>query len=152
MCKMKKNSVLILLTFIFLPSIAFSYFMIIDEAQNRVPVVFFDHTKHLNKDTGLGFPCKRCHHELKTPEQMPTGCMYCHDRRDAQNAQLVEENLPPRLKVAFHNLCRGCHTQLKRKYKGVPPTSECGRCHKKELGKFVKEKTEKAKELRKNRK
>ena len=137
----------LLLTFFFIPSIVFSYFIIIDEAQNRVPVVYFDHSKHLNKEYGLGFPCKKCHHELKTPEQMPTACTACHTRNKTDDdAQLVEKNLPPRLKVAFHNLCRGCHTELKRKYKGVPPTSECGRCHIKELEKFIKEKNSKSKD------
>ncbi|MEW6086877.1 MAG: cytochrome c3 family protein [bacterium] len=138
---------LILITvFIFIPSAGFSYFMIIDPIQDRVPVVYFNHTKHLDKQNGLGFPCERCHHELKTPEQKPANCPSCHSVED--ESQLEEKNLPPRLKVAYHNMCRGCHTENKRKYKGAP-TSECGGCHIKELEKFVGEKIKNGRERQK---
>lgn len=129
--------------FIFIPSVVFSYFIVIDPIQNRrVPVVYFDHTKHLDKQGGLGFPCEKCHHELKTAEQKPVNCPSCHNT--GNGSQLVEENLPPRLKVAYHDICRGCHTENKKKHKDAP-TSECGGCHIKELEKFIEEKNRKTK-------
>ncbi|MDD5773426.1 MAG: cytochrome c3 family protein [bacterium] len=138
---------ILILAFIFAPSIAFSYFMVIDPIQNRVPVVYFNHTKHLDKQNGLGFACEKCHHELKTPEQKPTNCPSCHNVGHDES-QLEEKNLPPRLKVAYHNMCRGCHTENKRKYKGAP-TSECGGCHIKELENFIQEKNKKNKDQEK---
>ncbi|MFH1287529.1 MAG: cytochrome c3 family protein [bacterium] len=128
---------ILILTFIFIPSIVFSYFIVIDPIQNRVPVVYFNHTKHLDKQNGLGFPCEQCHHELKTQGQKPANCPSCHNTEN--ESQLVKENLPIRLKVAYHNMCRNCHTENKRKYKDVP-TAKCGGCHIKELEKFIEEK------------
>lgn len=137
-----KIIVVLVLASVFIHTVAFSYFIVIDPIQNRVPVVYFDHTKHFDKQAGLGFSCEKCHHELKTAEQRPANCPSCHNT--GNGSQLVEENLPPRLKVAYHDMCRNCHTENKKKYKGAP-TSECGGCHIKELEKFIEEKNKKVK-------
>ncbi|MBI4649832.1 cytochrome c3 family protein [Candidatus Desantisbacteria bacterium] len=138
------SSVILVLT---LPSICLAYFITINTIQKKAPAVYFDHNNHLNKETGLGFPCKDCHHELNTPEQSPSKCSSCHYPKEL--TQAIKKDLPLDLKEAYHIKCRGCHNGNRRKYKNAP-TSDCGACHKKDFENFLKERSLKELEKIKN--
>ncbi|MBI5206309.1 MAG: cytochrome c3 family protein [Candidatus Firestonebacteria bacterium] len=142
--KSKKQLFIISGLFFFcLPSMIYAYFMVIDTIQNKIPVVYFDHNKHFNKNTGLGFACEECHHELKNPEQKPVMCStdLCHlPKTEPQKDTQVKI---PVLKDAYHTMCRGCHKKNEKSYKNAPKTQDCGACHIKAMDKFIEERLEK---------
>jgi len=83
--------------------------------QKRSPVDF-PHFRH------LGYACQECHHKWTGNAQI-LNCTTsdCHDLRKSPKKTIKsrsEPNLAIRYyKTAFHNQCKGCHKEIKRKNK-----------------------------------
>jgi hypothetical protein len=82
----------------------------------RSPVEF-PHSRHFT------FSCQTCHHDWKGETQIE-GCMTsgCHDlekspKKNAKTANEPVVSAARYYKTAFHNLCRGCHQEIKNKNK-----------------------------------
>ncbi len=83
--------------------------------KSKAPVTF-THKAHADK-----FGCKKCHHtwDEKSPVKK---CTECH--KDAADGKKLDA------KTAFHNTCKGCHTDMSKKGEKTGPT-KCADCHKK---------------------
>lgn len=63
--------------------------------------VLFTHKEHYS-DTGYGFACDDCHHELDDLSQPVTPCIECH---------LEDGDDPIKRSDALHSQCIGCHEE-----------------------------------------
>jgi len=74
--------------------------------------VLFDHKEHMS-ESGYGFACDECHHDLEEEGARPASCTECHNE-DAEEG--------PNRYDALHTQCGGCHED------GGGPV-ECAECH-----------------------
>jgi Zn finger protein HypA/HybF involved in hydrogenase expression len=74
--------------------------------------VLFDHKMHLS-DSGYGFACDDCHHELEDENDKPVSCSTCHTS---------EGDDAPKRSDALHTQCKDCHDAS-----GGPV--DCDACH-----------------------
>jgi len=97
------------------------------ETRRKGPVVF----QHQFHAEDYDIACKECHHDYDDDgknvweDSDPVEkCESCHD-------PLVSEGNMKKLRIAFHNNCKGCHRQMKKE--GITddaPYSKCYDCHK----------------------
>ncbi|MCD4763408.1 MAG: cytochrome c family protein [Desulfobacterales bacterium] len=77
--------------------------------------ILFDHKTH-TVESGYGFSCSDCHHNLEEGETDPQACGECHE------PESQDEDVPGRAD-AFHTQCIGCHNEA-----GAGP-EKCELCH-----------------------
>jgi hypothetical protein len=73
--------------------------------------VLFDHKEHLS-ESGYGFACDDCHHDIEQEGDKPASCGECHT---------AGGDIPKRSDV-LHTQCKGCHDES-----GGPV--DCAECH-----------------------
>ena len=79
--------------------------------------VLFDHKIH-TADSGYGFACNDCHHNLEEDETEPEACGACHE-------PVSEDEDTPNRADAFHSQCIGCHQENDT----GPMEKDCALCH-----------------------
>ncbi len=75
--------------------------------------VLFDHKEHFH-ESGYGFACDECHHDIENEGDKPAACGTCHLVDDDEDAIKRSD--------AFHTQCITCHDE------GGGPV-ECAQCH-----------------------
>ena len=93
--------------------------------------VLFKHSKHAME---YKITCVDCHHELEPgAEAVEQNCLDCHGskaiRKNRQNRLSPGEKRAQPYLIVLHDMCVGCHKELKAHdpYSGVPVA--CWRCH-----------------------
>jgi hypothetical protein len=92
--------------------------------QDRKGPVKFNHLKH-NKEYKAS--CVECHHLYQDGRNIwkegdhVDKCVDCHDPAEEKEQAI-------RLQSAFHNNCRGCHTEMNKQGKKAPD-KKCNDCH-----------------------
>lgn len=95
--------------------------------------VAFPHQKH-RVDNKIA--CNQCHHRYQDGKNVwqegeaVDKCGKCHTEMTVEG----EKKLPPdqqklNLKLAFHNLCQGCHQKVKKENPGTKAALTCNACH-----------------------
>ena len=79
--------------------------------------VLFSHKIHAS-DSGYGFACNDCHHNLEEDETDPEACGSCHE-------PVSEDEDTPNRADAFHSQCTGCHEEND----AGPMSKDCALCH-----------------------
>lgn len=77
--------------------------------------VLFDHKEHLD-ESGYGYQCVDCHHNLEDDEEGEMNCSACHE------LESDDEDMPSRAD-SLHSQCIGCHEDAKA------GPAECNSCH-----------------------
>ena len=100
-------------------------------SKNYEHSVIFNHSKHVmeNKIT-----CVDCHHQLEPgAEAIEKNCIDCHGTKAIRNNQQTrrssnDKKARPYL-IVLHDMCIGCHKEVKanNSYSKVPVS--CWRCH-----------------------
>jgi hypothetical protein len=91
---------------------------------DRKGPVKFSHVKH-NKEYKVS--CDECHHLYKDGKNLwkegdhVDKCVACHDPAEEKDRTI-------KLQSAFHNNCRGCHTEMNKQGKKAPD-KKCNDCH-----------------------
>lgn len=124
------------------------------DAENTKPIVEFPHQKHTGQFQDK-FPaqfidgCGTCHHDdhgrplsdLKPGDEVDA-CIECHSepgevpkevkqQMRAKDLSLDEKRAREREyhAEAMHDLCKGCHREVKRKNRASPAPITCMKCH-----------------------
>ncbi len=95
--------------------------------------VTFPHQKHQEENK---IACNQCHHRYQDGKNVwkegdaVEKCGKCHTEMTVEG----EKKLPPdqqklNLKLAFHNLCQGCHQKVKKENPGTKAALTCNACH-----------------------
>jgi len=100
--------------------------------------VTFSHQRHSELEAA---ECTTCHHTLETADEPVRSCYSCHKAKYYSVGRIVEsgpgtaqtENIEPQIrnaKEAFHDLCIGCHRELRELELPTGPDDSCRDCHK----------------------
>lgn len=89
--------------------------------------VLFHHKKH---QLDYKLACVECHHNYENGKNIwkrgdPVElCINCHN-------PLKKQGKIPKLEIAFHKNCKGCHRDLAKAGKKAGPYKKCNQCHQK---------------------
>lgn len=95
--------------------------------------VAFPHQKH-QVDNKIG--CNQCHHQYQDGKNVwkegdaVDKCSKCHTEMTTEGEKkLSPEQQKLNLKLAFHNLCQGCHQKMKKENPSTKAALTCNACH-----------------------